>query len=327
MPQLRSFTGFASTPDVGGAFIGGANIAARAAQASQELALGREKIAAEMAQSNMALAAKQEALQAQSLRDQQELQIKKAYQDADLGMKQREIDNAESLIQLKTQEAARRFQAQQMYQQEAASMVASGKTSEEAFAQSAMKWGPQLDLPGSVYSKAFESPESDSPPLGAMLPIEGVDPSEARQFVSGKGSRQLVPTQPSAGDAPLPEGYERWGNRIVVKREPAELKEYKQERTRLQRQQDADSTGNMMYGRMISDPDAKIGKAVKYAAEQYQKREARLGELNDKIKSFSPDQRRPSIPSGFKEGQRIRNKRTGKLYVIKNGEPVEINED
>lgn len=324
MPVMRSFSSFASTPNAGSAFTSGAGVAQRIAEAAAELQLGRQKLQAESAQAAMELAAKRETSAAANMRQQQELEMEKAYRDAQIGLKERELGQAEQLLSLKTQEAAQQFEASQLYQRDAQEMITQGATPEDAYMQAALKYGPQMGLPGSVYTQAFSPESTMAEDFGQATPVEGLDPERFRKFRTGEGSFQLVrlpDNMEAEGEAPP--GYIRAGDKLLPEREPKQITDLKKERARLVKLQDDDTTGQMMSDRAKSG-EKKLTRSQQMIADRYEKRASEIRALDARMEQAqSPSS---SGTSRFQEGQRVRNRRNGKMYRIENGEPVEIQE-
>lgn len=332
MPTMRSFSSFASTPDLGGSFIGGANSMTALIQAGNQLKLGREKIAADMAQANMEAQAKQQALQSQALRDEQELRVKDQYQQSMLGMKQRELDQAQEMVNLKTQEAAQQFQAQQGFQQEMATLTSSGTDVNEAFKQAALKFGPQMGLPGSAYSGLMpdEGGGGGMADFGAASPVEGL-PEDFRQVQTGPASRRIIQLPKSVeedgGEAtPVPglPGKMEYRGKVYSTKDPTELTDLRKKRDRLEAAQEKDERGAAAVA--ASKDTKKLPKAQQMFKDTYETRASEIRAVEDQIKAFSkPGATAPSVKDY--EGKPVRSKRTGQMGRVIDGEFVPDEEE
>lgn len=95
MPQLRSFSSFASTPGIGSAIVGAAGVAQRAQEAAMQAANERARIANQMAIAEMETQARHAALQQQAFKDAQELEVQKQFQQAKLGLEEMQLGQRE----------------------------------------------------------------------------------------------------------------------------------------------------------------------------------------------------------------------------------------
>jgi hypothetical protein len=114
---MPAFSAYAPTPDLAQSFLGGVRLAQDAQQHAQQIQLQREKLAQAAQQAEMELMAKREAAQQQQLRQQQEMEIEKAYKQAQIGLRQREVDESAKVLEFKTQQAAQHAFIQQTAQQ------------------------------------------------------------------------------------------------------------------------------------------------------------------------------------------------------------------
>ena len=157
-----------------------------AAARGAEISLGRARIAQEAQQSavraNMAaqeLAARREQEQQNAQREAQQLEIQKAYQQAQLGLKQQELDQSEQDLKMRVQAAATKSAAQMEAQQR----IQAGEDQAKVW----MELGPQVGMTGAGVaslargSKAFGGAES----------IPGL-PDYFKQVQSGPGTRRIV---------------------------------------------------------------------------------------------------------------------------------------
>lgn len=141
MPQLRSFSAFAPTPDTGSAFVGGAGVGQRQQETAINAATARSQMSNQYAIAEMENAAKQQALQMEAMKAAQELEVQRSYQQQSLALKSQELEQGQQEFQMKSDQAAREAQAQAMYQSDVASMMKAGKSPAEATATAVAKYG------------------------------------------------------------------------------------------------------------------------------------------------------------------------------------------
>src|SRR5688572_22351825 len=101
MAVIPSFSSYAPAPDLAGAYLGAQRIQQQAAEAANRIQLGREQLAQEAVQAQMELAAKKEVLASEALRRAQEQEIEKAYRQTQIGLKERELANEESIAAMR----------------------------------------------------------------------------------------------------------------------------------------------------------------------------------------------------------------------------------
>jgi hypothetical protein len=201
--------------------------------------------------------------------------------------------------------------------QEAEQMIAGGADPEQAYMKSALKYGPQLSLPGSVYSQAFK-PDQEQIELGVATEVEGL-PEDYRKFRTGEGSYQLVKLPSGIADEEeSPPGYIRFGERMLPEREPREVTDLKAERKRLVAQQDKDTAGQMMADRLAGG-ESELTRSQKMLAERFNRRATEIQNLDEQIKKLRGGS---EAAPRFKEGQRVRNPRTGQMGTYVDGEIV-----
>jgi hypothetical protein len=335
MPTVKSFTGFAGTPGIGSAFIGAANnmasIISAAREAANQLQLGREKIQADMAQASMAASARSQALQSQALRDEQELRVKEQYQQAQLGLKRRELDQAEQIVGLKTQEAAQQFQAQQGFEKEMASLTSGGMDINEAFQNAARKFGPQMGgIPAAAYGEMLQpGGQAAGADYGSLQKVIGPDGSPIKDYAwgqTGPRSRQLIQLPKSMEEdtqvKPIEgmPGFVERGNKVYRLDEPQEVKDLRKKRDRLELAHEKDEKGALAY----QTPDKELKGGQKQFKAAYVQRMKQITETQDKIAAMTAT--KPTSDPAPKlqdyEGKPVRDKRTGQLGRIINGEFV-----
>jgi hypothetical protein len=196
MPVIPSFTGFAATPNLATAYLGGARIAqadrqqaaqiqlqrermsqeaqsdaARLAQAAasdaQRIQIARETLAARQVEGEMELQAKQKLYDQQALQKNHEAQIEKAYRDMQIGLQERRLQGAEKVNKIRLETAAREFEQQQSYDRVRQQNLASGMDERQA-SEAAMR---QVGFGASGFSKAF-SGANQPPPMPPEIKSE-----------------------------------------------------------------------------------------------------------------------------------------------------------
>ena len=144
MPVVPSYTGFAATPNLAEAYLGGQRIAVsreqiaqQAAEASQRASIAREQIAAQQVQHQMQLQAQQQLAQQKMLQTQHQAEVANAYKQIQLGLAERRVAADEARAAITLDEAARGFTQQQAFERARARRKAAGQSDLEA-AQGAM---------------------------------------------------------------------------------------------------------------------------------------------------------------------------------------------
>lgn len=287
MAVIPSFGSFAQTPNLASSFLGGAKLSADIAQDAARLQLQRQQLAQEAQQAQMQMQAKEAQAERQALRDQQEMEMEKAYKDAQIGLRQRELQGEEQVLQFKTQEAVQKSMAQQMYQSEAQKLIDGGSNPQEAYQQAALRFGPQMGLPSGAYSAAFRG-SGGSAQLGPASPLldqAGV-PTGMMQAMSSDRARRIFapPTSIQSQKAEPIEGtdqYMRVGERVLPKKDPTV-----QIRAELKKLEEAHRTD--VNGRLLAkaDPKKKMADTDKLKLEDYRAREKKIAELEEQIKAM-----------------------------------------
>jgi hypothetical protein len=207
---MPAFSAYAPTPDLAQSFLGGVRLAQDAQQHAQQIQLQREKLAQAAQQAEMELMAKREAAQQQQLRQQQEMEIEKAYKQAQIGLRQREVDESAKVLEFKTQQAAQHAFIQQTAQQR----IARGEDPVNVY----QELGPQMGI--GLPSGLFRPPTREllkEPRLVdvggrkaaemqaghfAFLPRDPRDPSEMTtetEVIPGTKARAEIPETTEGG--------------------------------------------------------------------------------------------------------------------------------
>ncbi len=92
MPVLPDFSSFAQTPNLGGDYLQGVQVAQSAIQHAQELQLQRETLAQHARQAEIEYAGKQADFQQNQMRYEHQMAIDKAYKDATIGLHTKQLE-------------------------------------------------------------------------------------------------------------------------------------------------------------------------------------------------------------------------------------------
>lgn len=182
---MPAFSAYAPTPNLAQSFLGGARLAQDAAQHAQAIQLQREKLAQDAQQAEMELMAKQQAAQQQQLRQQQEMEIEKAYKQAQIGLRQREVDESAKVLEFKTQQAAQHTLIQQTAQQR----IARGEDPQKVW----QELGPQagVGLPAGLFRPPTATGTS-------AMPTE-FDRDPNKSYIT-RGGAYIPPVKPSPSE-------------------------------------------------------------------------------------------------------------------------------
>ncbi len=184
---IPSFTGFAATPNTAQAYLGGVassqkdrqigleeqEMAQRAITASQAIQMKQQELQAEQQRNAMQADIAREQLEKKTMIDQQRINIDQQYKEQVTGLQAEKLKTAHQTIQLKVQEAAQKFQAQQNFQLTREAMIKSGMSESDATAQAARQWFPQMGMNGSAMSGAMKA-QATMPEIKAT-PVPGAE--------------------------------------------------------------------------------------------------------------------------------------------------------
>jgi len=176
------------TPDLGANFTRGLQIGANIAQE-------RNRLAQQAEQAAMSAAIRAQEIEQDSIRKQQELLMEKAYKDAMVGLRKRELDTSEATFQMKAQQAARRFASQQTFQRR----VQAG----EDPAQVLLEMGPALGESLTGAAQLYKATR----PMGEM-PAPAVEEYAGQKFLkiperTGEYRMQQIRQAPSIAEGPV----------------------------------------------------------------------------------------------------------------------------
>lgn len=204
MPQLKTFTGFASAPG-GDTWSSGAAIGQRIGETAVNAQLERQKIAQQAQEASMRNSIAQQQLQMESMRAAQELEVKKSYEQQMFQLKQAEMNQVQQDIDAKSAEAARQAQAQAGYQEELSRLMGSGVSLPEATSQAAAKAGLAMG-PGSggVMESVIRSQADRQAAVPTVLSLkdEQGNPTSTRVFQSGNSFVRAEPELQQPQGAP-----------------------------------------------------------------------------------------------------------------------------
>lgn len=164
MPVVPSFRGYAETPNLASAFLGGQNIqlgrerlAQEAASDAARIALGRQQLQAQQVANEMEWAARKDIAAREAMQKAQEAEIEQSYRQTQLGLMERRLRDDEAITQMKLQEAASGFEREQRYsrlqQQHYLRRKAAGEPEDEARRNSAAD--ALYEVGGTGVSSAF----------------------------------------------------------------------------------------------------------------------------------------------------------------------------
>ena len=206
-----------------------AQLYAEGVKIRQQTVLERERLNNQQVLARMQIDARREEADRNHLLEQQQLEIEKAYKEAEVGLRQEELKRRDEETQLKVQEAARQYQSQQMAQQEAEQMIQGGLEPETAWKRSWMKYGPTAGLTGGAMGQMTRGGGSGGLDYGPARPVPGTPPEwNMYERQTGPETISLIrpPTSMDNGE-PAPEGYFKHGNKLLVERESRASKEAK----------------------------------------------------------------------------------------------------
>lgn len=233
MPVLPDFGSFAATPNLGGNYLEGVQVAQQAQQHAQSLQLQREKLAQDAQQAQMEFQAKQAQFEQQQLRYEHQMAIDKAYKDATIGWHQRQIEDQEKRLALATAAAAQKLQVQQQYQNRLSSytdpeyMAMAGEEAlspEEASRRAILELNPALF--GGAGTAAMKPGGGGIEDFGPATDVPGL-PSEYKQKQVGPQQVRIIHLpqnlagQPAQQAEGLPDNYKLFGGKLVRLPDPA----------------------------------------------------------------------------------------------------------
>lgn len=169
--------------DLAGAYLGGQRIKLGREQLAQEaasdaarIALGREQLQQEAVNNEMQLAAKKDILSREALQKAQEAEITKAYNETQIGLSRRRVEDDERNTMMRLGKAAMDFEDQQNWETKFPLLVkegeASGKTRQQSEADAARAL--MLQRGGTGAASALSTGREPSP--RKYNAIAGIDP-------------------------------------------------------------------------------------------------------------------------------------------------------
>jgi len=132
---------------------------------AQQLQMERMKLTQDAQMATMRLQAQQAEAEQEHRRQQQQAQVTAAYQQASLGLRKSQLEQEQQKINLAVTGAARKYQAQRAFQDEAQRLVQSGMPQEEAYMKAALKHGIGAGVGASEFSALSRmQPRAQAPP-------------------------------------------------------------------------------------------------------------------------------------------------------------------
>lgn len=281
MPVIPNFSAFAPTPNLAGSWLNGINVANRASEVNAQLNLEQQKINQQAQSAAMEASIQQQRLQEASLRAEQEMKIKSQYDQQMLGLKSQELQGQQAAIQLRAQEAAQKFAAQQEYE----AGLRAGGDKNELF----MRLGPRMGMHGSEFNDLLGASE----PQGASVPPEVY--SLAKQGLPGRAAVKIGKNQWTIQNEEL--------NTIPQQRLDQSISNNESRQSlaifaKLQSQQMEDIEGKDAY--LERKKGKELDKADTILADEYEKRAKILDQVTRDIAKFAdaeiPDSVRKSEP-------------------------------
>lgn len=341
MPQLRSFTGFAGTPGIGAAYVGGAGVGQRAQEAqmqdataraaigqrasesSQQAETSRAQIANQYAMAEMENATRQRALQMQALKDAQELEVQKAYQTAVIGIKDREAQVAAAKQQHEFEQAAAETASRLAMQRQVEELMAGGEKPTDAFRRGMISHGPTANLPGTAWSDVLD------PGKAAMIPgdIGQVDRAQGdlgergyQTFRAGPNSLQLVPPPTTRAPAEVPGDPSKYSFGASLHDKPAEREAQDLEKKRNKLEEKLDSAEFSADRQRLKDyqdnPKKKFSPQQMDAINTFKKKLAQLAKYDEDIARLRSGLTNSIVPNNLSESTKGTN-RTSRFKIIK----------
>lgn len=146
----------------------------------QQFDIERQRMQQQSQMAEMELAAKQAAQEQAQMRQSQDLQVEKAYKDASLGLRERELNQQQQKVDFQIKSASQKAMAQA----EASSRIAAGEDPTKVW----MEMGPELGMTANAMASLTRKGPGEFP--GAQA-IEGL-PENYLGVQTGPGTRQVV---------------------------------------------------------------------------------------------------------------------------------------
>lgn len=343
MPQLRTFSGFASTPGIGSAIVGGAGVAQRARESAAQASNERARISSAYAIAEMETRRRQEALvqelqfkqqemqqemqikqqslEQQAFKDAQELEVQKAYHTAQIGLKERDVKVAEQKQQQEMAQVAEKTKSRLNMQRDVEQLLAAGVKPQEAYREVIMRHGPTADLPGSAWSDVIESGgggaqfSNPDAAIGTMSPVEG-QPGW-RMGRTGPNSAQFIPPDKQATvpeEVSFDPSLIKAGTRYLTK--PAATEANKLEKEALALKKQLRSADFELHRRSViksKDPKAELSVGDKARIAEVNQRQKEIDELEARISQLRGSlTNSPVLPSPGNSTNRV-----GRFEIIR----------
>lgn len=237
-------------------------------------------------------AVQEQRLHQQNLLDQQQLQVSKAFHEASIGIKQQELAQTQQRIALTAQSAAEKLAGQAQYQ--------------------------KLRAGGMSATEALLATPSLFPSGAGLASIANAQERQAQLKARGEGTLTEFPELP---------GYkflrQNTGYLTPVQRPERSPQSIQQNIQRTSLQHDINEIDKVWGPQLQGAQD--VGPDQKAAFESAKARRAQLKALQSGIGSMTvTGTNAPAAPSPYKEGTVLTNKKDGKKYVVRDGQPVPL---
>lgn len=270
-----------------------------------QIGMERNRLQQDNEQARMAADARAAELERRNALEQQQLEIERAARQQQNELKAADLAQAQQLIEAKTRDAAQRFQAQQRYRQRFDELTASGLEADKAAAISSLENAPALGMSGAEVAQFTRTLRPNVP---ADEPRMVTDPNTGQKlWFSPKTGAIREPTALAKPPVPKLDEYQKAEFAGLMKDEAEARKEVEKAET-----QEAKTAAMEKYLK------AK-GNRVKFAKQH---------PLNAPVQPSSVAAAPPAAPAGrapYPEGT-ILKKKDGSRWVVKNGEPVPLDQ-
>ena len=244
--------------------------------------IAKARLAQEQQQMEMEMQAKREAQAQQALRQQQELAMEKARTQAEIGLKQSALDQAQQKIKLTADAAARKYAAQEQYRQ----LIDSGMSPDEA----ALKIGPQAfsSMAGMAgLSKEVFQRKHPFVPTTTTVDGQKLIQTSPNRFEKASIPPNIGPVQAQAvldpsTQQPIPGVFAAPGasGAMVVHNRPKVITAEEAELKKLEKAQEKDTMGRTAS---MMEETKDMSKGAKAARKQYLDRQKKIDDLQQRI--------------------------------------------
>jgi hypothetical protein len=179
--------------DLAGHMLSGFHAGAAVAEQQAQLQSQSER-------TQLELQMRQQEMEKQTERQKQMLEMTRAYHEQQTGLKKAALDQLQQRVQLQTQAAAHKFQAQQQYDQHAQDLINQGVPENEAYGKAAMKFGPAMGMASAPIAAAMRGARDmnvEGAPAPGGLPGTVLHGGNRWQYVPDKVAKApaMTPSQ------------------------------------------------------------------------------------------------------------------------------------